>query len=67
MSKYWGFVMLAVAGTQALAAEKPKKTSPYEQCQKSGRSEKDCRQYLDPTLKKSLDDQEAAIKKLKKP
>lgn len=40
-----------------------KKQDPYMECKKSGRSEQDCRQYMDPHLRKSLEFQEETMRK----
>lgn len=44
-------------------AEAQKKQSPYLECLKSGRAEQDCRQYMDPHLRKAREHQEETARR----
>lgn len=49
-----------VAVAPAMAQKKP---DPYLECKKSGRSEQDCLQYMDPHLRKAREMREETARK----
>lgn len=55
--------MAVAVSAPLLAADK--KPSAWETCKTSGKSDQECRQHMDPALRKSLENQDAILKKNK--